>query len=289
VRGTFTPRGGGYGVFGEGLTGLWRAAQLDDRLAPERNDLAERATCIAGLALDAQVGATEAATHPDPQKALGAWFIDDTTRMDDQQHALSALLMTIPILESVPEPASSGHSAPMWLLWFVVIVAALNPPRLALAAPGTELRDRLRNLGIGVVGGGAVLFAFGALSGSLIDAFDTSRPAMRLGAASLCMLSAAVDFVRPRAKPGDDIDPLLGAGLLFVRPAVLLAGLSVVADHSLGFYALAIAATAAASLVDVTLRRSDGADTFLVWSARFVAAVAFVGGALLVAHAVFDL
>ena len=36
VRGTFTPRGGGYGVFGEGLAGLWRAAQLDERLVDER-------------------------------------------------------------------------------------------------------------------------------------------------------------------------------------------------------------------------------------------------------------
>jgi hypothetical protein len=66
VRGTFTPRGGGYGVFGEGLTGLWRASLLDDRLEPERGTLAERAVCIAGLAIEAQVTAAEAADHPDP-------------------------------------------------------------------------------------------------------------------------------------------------------------------------------------------------------------------------------
>ena len=68
VRGTFTPRGGGYGVFGEGLTGLWRAAVLDERLAAERNDLAERATCISGLALDVQVTAAEAESHPRPRE-----------------------------------------------------------------------------------------------------------------------------------------------------------------------------------------------------------------------------
>ena len=179
VRGTFTPRGGGYGVFGEGLAGLWRAAQLDDRLAPERTPLADRASCIVGLAMEAQVPADEAADHPDPTKVRGAWFIDDTTRMDDQQHALSALLMTIPILESVPEPASSGHPAPMWLLWFVVVIAVLNPVRVALAARDRARTDRLRDVGIGVVGGGVVLVAVGALSGTLLDAFDTSRPAMR--------------------------------------------------------------------------------------------------------------
>ena len=107
VRGTFTPRGGGYGVFGEGLTGLWRAAQLDDRLADERGALGERAICITGLAIDAQVTALEATEYADPGKVEGAWFIDDLTRMDDQRHALSALLMTMPILEADPPTAGT--------------------------------------------------------------------------------------------------------------------------------------------------------------------------------------
>jgi hypothetical protein len=293
VRGTFTPRGGGYGVFGEGLTGLWRASLLDDRLAPERNDLAERAACISGLAIDAQVDGAAAATHPDPVKARGAWFIDDTTRMDDQQHALSALLMTIPILETVPEPASSGHSAPMWLIWFAVIIATLNPPRLALAAAGSTTRDRLRHLGTGVAVGGTALVGFAALSGWLIDAFDTSRPAMRLGAASLCMLAAAVDFTRPRT-PGVEagsgtVEWVSGAGLMFMKPAVLLAGLSVVADHSLGFYLLVVAVAGVAALADVAVRSTNLGERMLPWFVRLFGAIAFVGGALLVAHAVFDL
>ena len=54
VRGTHVPRGGGYGVVGEALTGLWRVAEADDRLADVRAPLADRAECIAGLAIDVQ-------------------------------------------------------------------------------------------------------------------------------------------------------------------------------------------------------------------------------------------
>ena len=134
-----------------------------------------------------------------------------------------------------------------------------------------------------------MLFAVGALTGTIIDAFDTSRPAMRLGAASLCMLSAAVDFVRPR--PGDTLegDELVTAALSFTRPAVLLAGLSVVADHSLGFYALALGVGAAFALFDTAIRDSGPTARLLPWFVRLFAAAAFATGALLVAHAVFDL
>lgn len=295
VRGTFTPRGGGYGVFGEGLTGLWRAAQLDDRLAPERNDLADRAACIAGLAIEAQADSTEASTYPDPQRVEGAWFIDDITRMDDQQHALSALLMTIPVLESVPEPASSGHSAPMWVLWFVVVIATINPLRIAWGAPRRERSERATFIAAGTLLGAAALLAVGSLSGWLIDALDTSRPAVRLGAAALCVLSAAIDLIRPRP-PADDELPGLRAAFfpvaipLMVRPAIIIAGVSVVADHSAGLYALALMATAAtATLLSPIEPREGMPDRLFAWGVRVIAAVAFVCGGMLIANAVFDL
>ncbi len=295
VRGTFTPRGGGYGVFGEGTTGLWRAAQLDDRLAPERNTIADRATCIAGLAIEAQVTDAEAADHPDPAKARGAWFIDDTTRMDDQQHALSGLLMTIPILESVPEPASSGHPAPMWALWLVVVVGTIQPIRIALGAPtGT---DRVRRAAVGVVAGAAGLFALGALSGVLLEAIGVSRPAMRLGAAALCLLSAGVDFAAPRPPPPDDAPSGVARWLvpvavpLTLRPAMLVAGWSVVADHSLPFYGLALTVTAVAAIAAVALITGDPdrEPSLIVWGSRLLSAAAVVASVALIADSVFDL
>ena len=61
VRGPTEPRGGGYGVIGEALTGLWIVAAAEPRLADLRTPLAERAGCIAGLAMQAQSTATDGA------------------------------------------------------------------------------------------------------------------------------------------------------------------------------------------------------------------------------------
>ena len=140
VRGTFTPRGGGYGVFGEGLAGLWRAAHLDDRLADDRGTIGERAVCITGLAIEAQVTADEANEYADPGKVEGAWFIDDLTRMDDQQHALER------DLDDGSDPRGRTHKRRSHRSVGVVMVdrgdrRAQSDPRRARYAT-TEIRSR---------------------------------------------------------------------------------------------------------------------------------------------------
>lgn len=297
VRGTFTPRGGGYGVFGEGLTGLWRASLLDERLTPERATLAERAVCIAGLAIEAQVTAAEAAEYPDPTKVAGAWFIDDTTRMDDQQHAVSALMLTIPILEVTPDTIpDSIHPAPMWLLWMLVVAAAINPIRLAISAPPRAGRTKL--VAVGASAGAVGLLAIGATSGPLLDLLDVSRPAMRLAGASLCLLSAAVDLVRPRADGEGALDGGRAAIVpiavpLTFRPAVVIAGLSLVADHGLAFYAVTllvlVVASTVTSLLPATFDGGGVAVRVTLTAVRLLAAVAVAGSVLLIADSVFDL
>ena len=90
--------GAGLGTLGEGLAGVHRVAQRDDRLADLRPALTERLRCIAGLLADRQVTAEEAARDPRPGLTRGAWFHDGRTQMDDQQHSLSALLLADPVL-----------------------------------------------------------------------------------------------------------------------------------------------------------------------------------------------
>lgn len=95
-------RGAGLGTWVEGLGALWRTALRDDRLADLREPIAERALCGAGLLVERQTTEAEAAGDP---RLAGAWFREDMTRMDDQQHALSALLAARAILshpEGVP-------------------------------------------------------------------------------------------------------------------------------------------------------------------------------------------
>jgi hypothetical protein len=91
--------GAGLGTLGEQLTGLWQAAVADERLGRLAEPIAERALCVAGMVVDRQVDEVAALGDLDPDRTRGAWFQFDITQMDDQQHALSAVLLVLPILE----------------------------------------------------------------------------------------------------------------------------------------------------------------------------------------------
>ena len=79
--------GSGLGTEGEATTALWRLAGEDPRLVDLRDELAERSTCLAGIIVKRQVPPAD----PNPL-ARGAWFTDGYTQMDDQQHAVAALI-----------------------------------------------------------------------------------------------------------------------------------------------------------------------------------------------------
>jgi hypothetical protein len=79
--------GSGLGTTGEATTALWGLAGEDPRLADLRDELGERSTCMAGILVERQVPAAD----PNPL-ARGAWFARGYTQMDDQQHAVAALL-----------------------------------------------------------------------------------------------------------------------------------------------------------------------------------------------------
>jgi hypothetical protein len=83
----FTESGADLGVVGEGATALWRAAGQDPRLAGLRDDLGTRIRCLSGITVGRQVPESD----PNP-RARGAWFLHGYTQMDDQQHAVGALL-----------------------------------------------------------------------------------------------------------------------------------------------------------------------------------------------------
>lgn len=92
-------RAAGLGTWVEALNSLWRLSEKEPRLADLAPALADRAQCSAGILVDRQVTTGEAANYASTELARGAWFVDDATRMDDQQHALSGLIMTWAKLE----------------------------------------------------------------------------------------------------------------------------------------------------------------------------------------------
>lgn len=83
-----TGLGAGVGALAEALMSLRSVPAL----AGDQT-LRRRAECAAGVLLHRQTSPAASARYPNPERARGAWIRDGTTQIDDQQHALSALLL----------------------------------------------------------------------------------------------------------------------------------------------------------------------------------------------------
>ncbi len=88
------PRGSGFGTWIEGLAALRTVTRVDARMADMAAGVDETLACGAARLAEDQVEATASA----PSQEAGAWFYDDFTRMDDQQHAASGMLGAEPVL-----------------------------------------------------------------------------------------------------------------------------------------------------------------------------------------------
>lgn len=88
-------RGAAFGTTAEAVASLWRLAatdpELDDLAVALRND----AICAAAVLAARQVDGERAAAWPRPDVVEGAWYDEDVTRMDDQQHAMSGVLLAL--------------------------------------------------------------------------------------------------------------------------------------------------------------------------------------------------
>ena len=81
------------GTLGEGLGNHMLQLERNGQRVSDQGALRERADCAAHLLVTRQVTPTDAAPDADPPRTSGAWFRARITQMDDQQHALSALLL----------------------------------------------------------------------------------------------------------------------------------------------------------------------------------------------------
>jgi small neutral amino acid transporter SnatA (MarC family) len=287
VRGTKVPRGGGYGVGGEALAALWRAAGSDARLEDARAGIGERAECLAGLAIEVQ---DDGSVGGQPDLADGAWFIDGVTRMDDQQHATSALLGTMAIVDGGP---SSGHDEPNRWLWALALLATLNPVFVALALPRRgQPAERAALATLGGLAGSLLVVLVAAASGPVLDLLDVSPAAARVAVGIVGAFAAIVRLARRPPRPQDGLPGLRSALVpvavpLVAAPALLVLGLGAGAD--LGtlfvtgclFLGVALLAGSAAAVPD------DGPwATVARWGQRVVSAVAAVACIFLVTSGV---
>jgi small neutral amino acid transporter SnatA (MarC family) len=318
VRGPHEPRGGGYGVMGEGLTGLWRTALADPGLADLRGPVAERASCMAGLAIEAQSDAREAAREKNPSRVEGAWFRDGETRMDDQQHALAALLrtraivragggsdgsddVTPAILRAGGGSDGSDDETPAAWLWALVLLLALNPARAAFGLPrgARGAGERARGgstLELALLGGaaGAVLVvAAYALGPALLDALYVSDPSFRTAAGLVALVAGIADLIRrpPRSEPalaGRRAALVPVAIPLVARPALLILALGAGADRGVLPSVVAMAVGIAALAALAATPPDDAGGRALGWTARLIGAALIAGGVAVTLSGIFD-
>jgi small neutral amino acid transporter SnatA (MarC family) len=296
ARGSPVPRGGGYGVIDEGFTGLWRAAVADPRLADLRQPIADRAMCIAGLAVREQSDRADAAEAAEPARVEGAWFRDGETRMDDQQHALAGLLRTIAIVDAARRPSSPDDDAPSGWLWAAALLLALNPARAAFGIPRARRSPR-EVAGLTVVGGaigGVAVCVAAALGDPLLDALDVSAPAFRTAAGIVAVLAGAADLIRrpldpEPALPGRRAALVPVAIPIVARPALLVMALGAGVDRGV-LIAVGAMAIGVALMTGLAARcPTDGpGGRVLRWAGRLLAAGLIASGTLLGIDGILD-
>lgn len=297
VRGSDTPRGGGYGVMSEALTGWWLTALADQRLSGLREPVADRAMCVAGHAVDAQSDAEDAAGAAQPGRVEGAWFHHGETRMDDQQHALAGLLRTIPIAQAnAGSSPDRGDDAPSAWLWAIVLVLALNPARAAFAVPRADRtqRDVIGVCAAGGAIGGLAVVAAAALADPLLDALDVSDPSFRVAAGIVAGLAGVSDLFRRPPQPEPAL-PGRRAALVPVaipavaRPALLVVAIGAGADQGVLVSVGAMAAGVAVLTGLVAGVPPDGPrGRVLLWASRLLAAGLVAVGAILTVDGIMD-
>ncbi len=295
VRPGDAPRGGGYGVMSEALTGWWLVAQREPRLADLEDAIAERAACVAGLAVRAQSDGEDAANAASPERVEGAWFLNGETRMDDQQHALAGLLRTIPIAEARALSDRDGRTPAGWL-WAVTLILALNPARAAFGIPrawrSPQTTVRLAALG-GVVGGLGVC-AVAVLADPLLESLDVSEPSFRVAAAIVAVIAGIADLFRRPPPPEPSLAGWRGAIVpvaipVVARPALIVLALGAGADQGLLVSAGAMV-VATAVLAGLTARGAaeGSAGRVLRWVGRLLAAGLVACGVVLAIDGVLD-
>jgi len=115
-------RGAAFGTTVEALSALWRLSAADQGLADLHASVAEDLFCGAAVLAARQTGPAGAADFARPDLVEGAWFVDDLTRMDDQQHAMAGLIRAVDALGAAAGPDSDEPSG-----WAGLARAASTP------------------------------------------------------------------------------------------------------------------------------------------------------------------
>lgn len=213
--------GAGLGTLGEAI-GAWQAVvATQPALRDQQPWLHERLYCVAELLVDRQIGPEEADTFPRSSSARGAWTQFGITQMDDQQHAISALVAARNVDLDAPNAPRRTPVPENALLVVLSVIALLNPARLL------QRGSSCSGIRMGIVGT-TVLVILSAIAGPILRALEVSAATALVAAGAAAVITTLVAFalqIRARTESLASNSEFLLFGIL--RPETLMLAVAV--------------------------------------------------------------
>ncbi len=282
------------GTHGEALSGWVLTAAAEPELRPQLANLISTTQCNAGLLTGRQATAAEAADAPDPAKVAGGWLWNGVTRMDDQQHALSALVLAAERVD--PAVVAAGGVLPRRAPvpaspWLMVLAgfAALNPVRLGLAGRRRD-PDPVPAVAIAGVVGVVILGMLGLAGDWVWRTLDVSIPVGVIAGGLAVGVGAVATAILPFPRLGEVRAGWRGVVVPHLVPLTLRPDLIVVALAAGAGgrgWPLAGGLLAAVALGTAAARWLPGPNVVSIWLARLLAVAALVASVAMIVDAVY--
>lgn len=213
--------GAGLGTLGEAI-GAWQVvAATQPELREQQPWLHERLYCVAELLVDRQISSQVADQLRNPSSARGAWEQFGITQMDDQQHAISAMLAARNVGLDAPNAPRRTPVPENALLVVLSALALLNPARLMRRGSSCN------GIRMGVIGT-SVLVVIAAIGGPIVRSLNVSAATALVAAGAAAVVTSLVAFALQLRSRADSLSSSLEF-LLFgiLRPETLMLAIAV--------------------------------------------------------------
>lgn len=278
--------GAAMGTHGEAVANWTNFALTQSALQGQVRGLSDRLQCNSALLVDRQTTDVDAKGFESPDRVNGAWLSSGVTQVDDQQHAMSALLMANKVNEKILVAGGElprRDSVPSAFLVVLLTIVLLSPPRLVRtlrhlhatrSVHGLERRGSQPHLGY--LYRFAVLFSIVILNGSrVLQWLNTNVPTALIAAGVVGVLASLGAIMQRSHAPS--------LFYVVVRPELVIFGLAVSADGR--WWSVIIGLLASAIWSRYLIKRVS--DVSLLWAARTCAAISVALCIVLIVNGVF--
>lgn len=272
--------GAGLGTLGEAI-GAWReVVAVQPVLRSQEPWLHERLLCVSELLVRRQVSAEQAQKLSNPDSSQGSWTQFGITQMDDQQHALSAMVAARIVDVDAPNAPRRMPIPESALLVIFSAIAVMNPARLAQRGASCS-RIQLSVGGVVVI---AIVTIFG---GPLLRALNVSAATALVGAGAAVVVTALISLgmqMRPiHRSVNSNLDFLLNG---FLRPETLLLAIAVGAGGQ-GWTWVVTAAFIAGGAMAVPTQWVERNHVLVTWLTRLLMVSSIALGVVLIVDGVY--